>query len=170
MFGPPFRNSLPRASESELSILPCHSSRRAVLISFRIDEENAAEDDDDFDPSEIRRDYGEIAAGLPVFCVSSKAYQKISGRLQNDDDVAGFAGREDTEIPALQRHASDIVHGTRVASRRHFLNELAQFLTSLYIEVVQSGQTMKLADDLREKEFQLLRESIDKLTQVSVAI
>ena len=48
-----------------------------------LDQENAEEEDpDNFDPEEDIRDYDEVARTLPVFCVSSKAYQKLSGRMK----------------------------------------------------------------------------------------
>lgn len=40
------------------------------------------EDEENFDPREEARDYAALAGNLPVFCVSSKAYQKMSGRLE----------------------------------------------------------------------------------------
>lgn len=47
-----------------------------------LDQENAAEEDEEgFDPEEDLRDYDAVARSLPVFCVSSRAYQKLSGRM-----------------------------------------------------------------------------------------
>ena len=48
------------------------------------------EDPDQFNPEQDLRDYTEVARSLPVFCVSSRAYQKIRGRLQRDNNVGGF--------------------------------------------------------------------------------
>ena len=101
-----------------------------------------------------------------MFCVSSKAYQKISGRLVDDERVAGFARLEDTEIPALQRHALDVVEETRAVICRRFLGNLTRFLTSLHLKVVQSDQPLKLADDLREEELQFLKNAMDGLEKV----
>jgi hypothetical protein len=104
-----------------------------------------------------------LARKLPVFCVSSKAYQKISGRLADDERVAGFARLEDTEIPALQRHALDVVEETRAVICRRFLGNLSRFLISLHLKVIQSDQPLKLADDLREEELQFLKNAMDGL-------
>lgn len=98
--------------------------------------------------------------------MSSKAYQKISGRLEDDERVAGFVELEDTEIPALQRHALGIVHKTRVVICRRFLNNLSGFLTSLHLQVVQSHQPQKLAEDIKQKELQLLSEAMQELKKV----
>jgi hypothetical protein len=58
----------------------------------------AEEDEANFNPDEDIRNYEEVAGSLPVFCVSSRAYQKLSGRLQRDKDVPGFKLVEETEV------------------------------------------------------------------------
>ncbi|KAK4149799.1 hypothetical protein C8A00DRAFT_46657 [Chaetomidium leptoderma] len=130
-----------------------------------IDQENASQDEENFDPNQSHRDYRKVAEQLPVFCVSSKAYQKLSGRLENDERIAGFTRLEETEIPALQRQALGIVQETRAENCRRFLRDLSGFLTSLHLQVVQSDQPLKLADDLREKELQSLTKAMDELKQ-----
>jgi ribosome biogenesis GTPase A len=80
-------------------------SKSAIQMDFasgikELDQENAAEEDEEnFDPETDIRDYDEVARSLPVFCVSSRAYQKLLGRLQRDNDVPGFTTTEETEIP-----------------------------------------------------------------------
>ena len=133
---------------------------------LRTDQENTAHDEDSFDPSYVHRDYREVAKKLRVFCVSSKAYQKISGRLEKDGPVTGFTRLADTEIPALQQHALGIVHETRAVTCRRFLDDLSRFLTSLHLQVVQSDQPLKIADDLRVTELQALAEATDGLKKV----
>jgi hypothetical protein len=64
--------------------------------------ENAMEEDEEnFNPEEELRDYDEVAKSLPVFCVSSRAYQKLCGRLQKDEKVPGFKTPEETEVSRL---------------------------------------------------------------------
>ena len=115
----------------------------------------------------MHRDYGEVAKRLPVFCVSSKAYQKISGRLEKDEPVTGFTRLEHTEIPALQQHALGIAHETRAVTCRRFLDDLGRFLTSLHLQVVKSDQPHKIADDLRENELQALAIAVEELKKVA---
>jgi hypothetical protein len=134
-------------------------------LSLRIDLDNAAHDKN-FDETQFKRDYEAIAKKLPVYCVSSKAYQKISGSLDKDDVVAGFLSLEDTEIPALQRHALGIVQETRASTCRRFLSGLSQFMSSLHLQVVLSDQPLKLADDLRNKEIQVLDQMVADLRKV----
>lgn len=87
-------------------------SRRAIQWDFamgikELDQETAAEKDDaNFDPDQDARDYSVVAAGLPVFCISSRAFQKLSGRLEKDDfDAHGFASPEDTEVSNMNAKA-----------------------------------------------------------------
>ena len=64
-----------------------------------LDQENAAETDEaNFNPDEDVRDYDEVARSLPVFCVSSRAYQRLSGRFKKEKDVPGFVDVEETEV------------------------------------------------------------------------
>src|SRR5882724_11628542 len=76
-------------------------SRGAIQRDFadgirELDMESAQEEDpDQFNPDEQLRDYDEVARSLPVFCVSSRAYQKLRGRLQRDNKVPGFRSAEE---------------------------------------------------------------------------
>ncbi|KAK5708963.1 hypothetical protein LTR17_020189 [Elasticomyces elasticus] len=112
-------------------------SRDAIRQDFadgirELDQENAEEEDPDaFDPTEDIRDYEQVAKDLPVFCVSSRAYQKLEGRFKKDKDVPGFESKDQTEIPQLQFHCKKLTEKGREAGCRRFLNSLTQFLTSL---------------------------------------
>lgn len=142
-----------------------------MLIMFpRIDQEAAFEEDENaFDPDQEARDYKEVARNLPVFCVSSRAYQKLSGRLQDDSvHINGFLTIDDTEIPQLQKHTKNLTKGGRVSSSRRFLHELGQLLNSLKLWITDDG---RLAPD---KELQRIDEmflcaSLDRLLNVSTA-
>jgi hypothetical protein len=126
------------------------------------------EDEENFDPREDARDYEALAANLPVFCVSSKAYQKMSGRLEKDEKVDGFPQIKDTGIPALQSHASKIIESTRVVACQRFLNELRRYLMSLMMKIVISQQPLKLADEKRQQELDFLEEALGELSKVCV--
>ena len=68
-----------------------------------LDMENAAEDDEEnFNPEEDIRHYDEVARSLPVFCVSSRAYQKMNGRLKKDENVPGFKTPEETQVSGFE--------------------------------------------------------------------
>jgi hypothetical protein len=87
-------------------------SKGAIQLDFassvkELDQENSQEKDEEtFNPDEDIRNYDEVARPLPVFCCSSKAYQKMSGRLVRDAKVPGLRTPEDRNPPtaaALQK-------------------------------------------------------------------
>ncbi|KAM0720547.1 hypothetical protein Q7P37_004683 [Cladosporium fusiforme] len=105
-----------------------------------LDQENAAEQDpENFDPEQDIRNYKEVARSLPVFCVSSRTYQKLSGRLQKDSKVCGFSSTAQTEIPQLQEHCLKLTEKGRLAGCRRFLNSVHQILTSLTLWASDDG-------------------------------
>ncbi|KZL84766.1 tat pathway signal sequence [Colletotrichum incanum] len=111
-----------------------------------LDQEAAIEEDEQtFNPDEDIRDYDEVARNLPVFCVSSRAYQKMRGRLQRDDfNNDGFHDVDETEIPQLQHHAKKLTEGSRAANCRRFLNDLRQLLNSMKMWAANDGSRSQL--------------------------
>lgn len=103
------------------------------ITTSRLDQEAAIEEDEaNFDPDEEIRDYDALARNLPVFCVSSRVFRKLSARLENDTvRTDGFKSLNDTEIPQLQEHARILTETRRVTTCRLFLNELNQLLNSM---------------------------------------
>jgi len=105
-------------------------SKEAIQNDFaagikELDQENAAEEDEDnFNPDEDKRDYDEVARSLPVFCVSSRAYQKMCGRMQKDDIVPGFNTPDETEMPQHQRHCTKLTEAGRIQTCRSFLTSV----------------------------------------------
>lgn len=87
----------------------------------------------------------------------------MSGKLDKDEPTTGFLTLEETEIPALQRHALDIVSSMRSAACRKFLTSLSSFSTSLEVQIVIAEKPLKLADNLREEELAFLKGTLDKL-------
>ncbi|KAK3990181.1 hypothetical protein QBC44DRAFT_395114, partial [Cladorrhinum sp. PSN332] len=143
-------------------------SRPAIQTQFangirEIDLDNAAQDPNAFDSDYAERDYERIAQKLPVFCVSSKAYQKLSGRLEKDEPVSGFFNVRDTEVPALQEHARHIVAETHAANFRRFFRGLYQFFNTLHMQIVIADEPLKLADDLKEQEVEALDKAMGQL-------
>ena len=103
------------------------------------------EDPDQFNPDEQLRDY-EVSRSLPVFCVSSRAYQKLRGRLQRDNKVPGFRSAEETEIPQLQAHCKKLTEAGRASNCRAFLTNLSQTLNSLRLWASNDGTGINLSD------------------------
>ncbi|KAI8631989.1 hypothetical protein F5Y19DRAFT_382458 [Xylariaceae sp. FL1651] len=147
-------------------------SRGAIKQDFamgirELDQENAVEEDDTtFDPDQDIRDYDEVARSLPVFCVSSRAYQKLSGRLEKDDFQShGFLTVEDTEVPKLQEHAKKLTEAGRASHCRRFLNDLSQLINSMKLWSENDGTMSSLTDTEKQGEEQHLKKLLGSLEQ-----
>ena len=134
-----------------------------------LDQELAAEEDEEnFNPDAETRDYEEVARSLPVFCVSSRGYQKLQGRLQKDPSVPGFKSIEETEIPQLQAHCRKLTEAGRAASCKRFLNNFGQMLNSLTMWASSDGTGAHLTAEQKAKEAKVLQGSLKKLESVSL--
>ena len=133
-------------------------------LDMEIQEE---EDAANFNPETDARDYDEVARSLPVFTVSSRAYQKLKGRLLKDKDVPGFATVEETQIPQLQEHARKTTEAGRQANCKRFLNSISQLLNSLRLWASSDGSSNKLTELQKSQEARILKERLGKLDRVS---
>ncbi|EUC39737.1 hypothetical protein COCMIDRAFT_45972, partial [Bipolaris oryzae ATCC 44560] len=144
-------------------------SKSAIQQDFaagikEIDQENAAEaDEDSFDPDEDIRDYDQVAKSLPVFCVSSRAYQKICGRMQKDDNIHGFTTREETEIPQLQTHCQKLTEAGRIQTSRTFLTGFCQLLISFRLWTSDNTLHLPLNEKQKQRHLQFLERKIEEL-------
>ena len=147
-------------------------SREAIKQDFaagikELDQELAEEEDAaNFNPEEEVRDYDEVAASLPVFCVSSRGYQKLMGRFKKDKPVLGFTAIEATEIPALQVHCSQLTESNREAACKTFLNSLNALLNSLRLWSSSDGTSAHLTDDQLRREKEILEGKLGQLDTV----
>ncbi|KAL8683181.1 MAG: hypothetical protein Q9186_000793 [Xanthomendoza sp. 1 TL-2023] len=129
-----------------------------------LDQELAAEEDISiFNPDEEVRDYDKVARGLPVFCVSSRGYQKLKGRLNKDGAVPGFKNIHETEIPMLQEHCKKLTVAGRLASCQKFLNNLWQLLNSLAIWTSTEVKGVRKTNKQKSIGQRILVESIENL-------
>lgn len=146
-------------------------SKEAIQNDFaagikELDQENAAEEDEDnFNPDEEQRDYDQVASSLPVFCVSSRAYQKICGRLQKDDPVPGFETPEETEMPQLQAHCKKLTEAGRVQNSRNFLLSVCQLLTTFTLWASNDGTGLKMTDDDKRKQVKYIERRLKELEE-----
>ena len=154
-----------------------HHSRGAIQLDFaagikELDQGNAEEEDPaNFDSSQDLRDYDKVAQSLPVFCVSSRAYQKLSGRFQKEPDFAGFTEVDQTEIPLLQAHCITLTKPQRANGCRLFLNNFNQFITSLSLWVSGDTNATNLSGVERneyEEKFSKRVQGLEKLLQQNV--
>ena len=133
-----------------------------------LDQELAAEEDEEnFNPDNEARDYDEVASNLPVFCVSSRGYQKLQGRLRKDPSVPGFKKIEETEIPQLQAHCQKLTEAGRTENCKRFLNNLSQLLNSLSLLASSDGSGANMSPEQRAREERYLEGGFKKLESVS---
>lgn len=133
-----------------------------------LDQEMAAdEDEENFDPECELRDYDEVARSLPVFCVSSRGYQKLQGRLRKDPTVPGFEKIEETEIPQLQAHCKQLTGKGRAANCHRFINNLSQLLNSLAIWASNDGTGANMTTEQKVREERYLQKGLKELESVS---
>ncbi|KAH7364551.1 putative GTPase SLIP-GC [Rhexocercosporidium sp. MPI-PUGE-AT-0058] len=131
-----------------------------------LDMESAQEENpDQFNPEDDLRDYDDVASSLPVFCVSSRAYQKIKGRLQRDKAVPGFRTAEETEIPQLQAHCKKLTEAGRALNCRKYLTNLSQLMNSLGLWASNDGTGLNLTDVQLADETRFLKLRLQKLEQ-----
>lgn len=151
-------------------------SKTAIQQDFaagvkELDQEKASEEDEaSFNPDEDLRDYDEIARSLPVFCVSSRAYQKLSGRLEKDSSVSGFTEAGQTGVPQLQDHCRKLTESGRAAGARAFLNLLSQFFNSLALWSSDTNSSRFMTTSQSEARQAFLDDQLQNLDQVCVAI
>lgn len=67
---------------------------------------------------------------LPVFCVSSRGYQTLSGRMM-EDGVKGYSHASQTEIPALQKHCKRLATLQFERDSEKFIKSMEQYLGKL---------------------------------------
>lgn len=144
-------------------------SKTAIQQDFaagikELDQENDAEEDEDnFNPEVDKRDYEQVGKSLPVFCVSSRAYQQMRGRLRKDDTVPGFLTPEETEMPQLQAHCKKLTEAGRVQTCRTFLLTFCQLLTALDLWASNDGTGANMSDDDKRKQIRYLERILKHL-------
>ncbi|OJJ50257.1 hypothetical protein ASPZODRAFT_128885 [Penicilliopsis zonata CBS 506.65] len=144
-------------------------SRGAIQQDFaagvrELDQELAEEEDAaNFNPDVDARDYDQVAQSLPVFCVSSRGYQKLQGRLRKEPSVPGFRTIEETEIPQLQAHCRNVTDTNRETCYRRFLNSLNQLLNSLWLWSSPDLNGAHLTDDQKSKQASMVRSKLQQL-------
>lgn len=139
--------------------------RRDFAAGIReIDEEDEHQAEEERrNPSTQKRDYEEVARSLPVFCISSKAYQQQRKNTQHGNlRTEGFKNLESTGIPSLQQHAKASSREGQIRSNKAYLNQFSQLLNSLTIwsRHEMSGQSK---EEVSEYELRFLECKVSKL-------
>ncbi|KAI0128927.1 hypothetical protein BJ170DRAFT_579822 [Xylariales sp. AK1849] len=144
-------------------------SRTAIQEHFALgiqllDQDTAMKEDaSSFNPDHSIRDYDEVARSLPVFCVSSRAYQVKTGKLNIRDDFDGFANLEQTEVPQLVAHAKKLTESGRATNCKKFLNGCLQIMQSLQIWAGTESIEVVLSDSEAKAEVEKLVEDLNDL-------
>ncbi|TGO52579.1 hypothetical protein BOTNAR_0319g00080 [Botryotinia narcissicola] len=107
------------------------------------DMENAEEEGaKNFNLDEDIRDYDAVARSLPVFCVSSRAYQQLNGRLKKNAKIPGFRNVQETEtVESRSRKNGSGIAGLSMLSQQLRTYEATfSILTTEMVEAINNLQ------------------------------
>ncbi|ETS80015.1 hypothetical protein PFICI_07544 [Pestalotiopsis fici W106-1] len=119
------------------------------------------ESEESFNPEHNVRDYKAIASSFPVFCVSSKAYQKLRGRFKRDEKVKGFSTLESTGMPQLRMLAKKLTESSREDIARSYMKNFRQFILTLSLWAQKKGNRAQLTEVMFKKDLDQLEMDLD---------
>lgn len=143
--------------------------RKAVKTKFKQSLKELEQDDfvgddnDDVDLVQSVNNHDTLARDLPVFCVSARAYMKLTGKFSEDEAVRGFETVWDTDIPDLQQHALAIADEFRSAVCRRILEQFLHIMRTLEFQLLMEEKPLELEKELRDRELDHLTASWNKL-------
>ncbi|KAL0930832.1 Nuclear GTPase SLIP-GC 4 [Colletotrichum truncatum] len=144
-------------------------SRAAIKQDFafgmkEFDDEILADSQEDTQQLQADQpDYNKIGQDLPVFCISSRGYQQLRGRMKKDRRVAGFVSLDDTEIPALREHTLELANRIQVRHFKHHMSEISRLLGMMDLFIAGDMASTALSSQEKEAETQYLQKSLEKL-------
>jgi len=110
------------------------------------------------------RDYTRVWKDLPVFVVSSKAFQVMSGQKQDDKDaIRGFLDIKDTKIPALQKHCASLTFRARAMTCERALTQTDLVLLSIIMWTGHGGTRQVLTPKVAKKKQAICKGLLDNL-------
>lgn len=101
-----------------------------------------------------------------MFCVFSRGYQELTGRLRKDPHVSRFTTVEETGIPQLQAHCEKLTDSGRLANCRAFNNKLSQLLNSLTLWAASDGTGANMTAEQKAREARYLQKGLAVLESV----
>ncbi|RPA75505.1 hypothetical protein BJ508DRAFT_332024 [Ascobolus immersus RN42] len=109
--------------------------KKNFAIGLKEADDTAAElaDPENFDPDIEIRDYDACRRNFPVFCVSSRGYHRLRGRMKRESDNMPFDSPEQTEFPALQAHCISVTERPRRTAAIDFGVSFEKLVNSLSI-------------------------------------
>lgn len=79
------------------------------------------------------QDYKQMAADLPVFCVSIREYHQHKNDDSCDETSGGYDTLDISEIPQLAAHAMGLTKQGQILHARQFLTDVFEVLNSLHL-------------------------------------
>lgn len=128
------------------------------------------ENEELFDPQHDIRNYDAIASSFPVFCVSSRAYQKAEGRLLDDEKMIGFPALKDTGIPQLQGHAKKLTLNARREIYRRYIKNFTQIVKTLHLWAEDHGGRSALTESEKRGRVQTFKKDLYGLEEVRIDV
>ena len=106
---------------------------------------------------------------LKTFCISSKACQKLSGRLKRDAPMPEFRSLRDTQIPQLTQFALQctFIERERIADSLHTDSSLLLISIKAWAHHGQSGSQLTAAQ--REALSEELKVEMEELKKVKLS-
>ncbi|KAI4596485.1 hypothetical protein KJ359_005239 [Pestalotiopsis sp. 9143b] len=146
-------------------------SKSAIQLDFarglkESDQEfSMRENEELFDPQHDIRNYDAIALSFPVFCVSSRAYQKAEGRLLDDEKMIGFPALKDTGIPQLQGHAKKLTLNARREIYRRYIKNFTQIVKTLHLWSEDHGGRSALTESEKRGRVEIFKKDLQGLEE-----
>ncbi|KAI3544138.1 hypothetical protein CABS03_04943 [Colletotrichum abscissum] len=147
-------------------------SRQAIKEDFafglkEFDEELLAEQEGEMRTRQqvevVSPDYEQIGRVLPVFCISSRGYQQLRGRMKKDHRVVGFTSLDDTGVPGLRDYTLEQAAAIQASHFRHHLSEICRLLGALDLFFAGDVSNLKLSENEKKQETQSLGVALTKL-------
>ncbi|KAK1457104.1 hypothetical protein CMEL01_16115 [Colletotrichum melonis] len=147
-------------------------SRQAIKEDFafglkEFDEELLAEQEGEMRTRQqvevVSPDYEQIDRDLPVFCISSRGYQQLRGRMKKDHRVVGFTSLDDTGVPGLRDYTLEQAAAIQASHFRHHLSEICRLLGALDLFFAGDVANLKLSENEKKQKTQSLGVALTKL-------
>ncbi|KAJ0318258.1 hypothetical protein COL5a_010716 [Colletotrichum fioriniae] len=107
--------------------------------------------------------YEQIGRELAVFCISSRGYQQLRGRMKKDARVLGFNSLDDTGVPGLRNHTLSLTADIQACYFKSHLNDIGRVLQGLDLFLAGDEASLKLSEAERKEECQFLKTALKNL-------
>lgn len=135
----------------------------------RFDDELLAEQEAGQEQQQPKNDinYDEIRKSLPVFCVSSRGYQQLRGRMKKEQRAVGFSSLEDTQVPGLRKHTLEVAASIQDSYFKQKMAQAGRLLRGMDLFLSGDDDLLKMSEAERKDECEHLEMALKKLSKVS---